>query len=171
MGSAFHTLLLAKDPPDCLLLHNGGVLRHYVAQNRLLDTNGTFVRALAPIEIPERRRSRSLGGYRVLIPNALRALSEALLPSLPQDRRTATAMETSSTSRTRITGREDELDAAVAEVISNPSSSRARLTLGMLFAERELAECALEQFLIVSELSDGSCARQARATAERLRDR
>ncbi len=155
VGSAFHTLLAAIDPPDCLLLCKNRELTHYIAQDRLLNTNGTFVQALAIAEIRHRRRSESLGGLRVLVPEALRALSATLLPVLREDSRTAAFMHpehlVSEAARCR---QVDDIDTAVAKVLLDPYSERVRLELGTAFEERGLRQCALEQFLMVAELSD-----------------
>lgn len=157
VGSAFHTLLAARQPPDCLLLCRSRELKHYVAQDRLLNTNGTFVQAVVSTEMHRRRRSGSLGGYRVLIPEALRALSTTLLPALRDDPQIAPLMHPEYLlSEAARNDQADDIHTAVAKVLLDPYWALARMKLGAMFAERDLDRCALEQFLIVAELSNKS---------------
>jgi len=157
VGSAFHTMIAAREPPRCLLLCRNRELWHFVSQDRLLNTNGTFVHAVVATEMHRRRRSGSLGGYRVLIPEALRALNATLLPQLGEDPRISVLMHpehlVSESARTDQAG---DIYTAISKVLLDPHWALARMRLGAMFVDRKLDRCALEQFLIVAELSDKS---------------
>jgi hypothetical protein len=157
IGSAFHTILMAAELPDCLLLCPGEVQAAFVAQDSLLRTNATFVHSLAIAEILRRRRRESLGGYRLLIPEALRALSATVLPELRQDPRAASlACPERLLSLANRDRRESDIETAVARVLLDPYSFDVRMKLGAIFEARELIRCALEQFLLVADLSDNN---------------
>lgn len=157
VGSAFHTLIAAREPPRCLLLCRNRELWHYVGQDRLLNTNGSFVHAVVPTEMLRRRRSGSHGGLRVLIPEALRALGATLLPHLREDPEIAPLMCPENPVPDSLRNdRADDIHTAISRVLLDPYWALARLKLGALFVERDLDRCALEQFLIVAELSDRS---------------
>lgn len=151
VGSAFHTLLAAREPPDCLFLCPGRVSTNYVTQDRLLGTNGAFVRGLAPAGKRRERRLKPWRGHRVLVPEALRALSETLLPGLREDSRIAAFAEPRPP--VAAGGGVDDLDAAVAAVLLDPDSAAARTRLAKMFEERHLDRCAREQLLTAAELS------------------
>ncbi|HEX6665091.1 MAG TPA: glycosyltransferase 61 family protein [Solirubrobacterales bacterium] len=155
VGSAFHTLLMAAKLPTCVLLCPGGVQPAFLAQDLLLRTNGAFIHALSIAEMLRRRRGQSLGGYRVMIPETVRALGETVLPALLEDERLLCfAYPERFTSTIGEAVANDSLERMVARVLLDPYSFEARLKLAAAFECRELFSCALEQFLTVAELSD-----------------
>jgi Glycosyltransferase 61 len=148
-GSAFHTLLLAERLPECVYLCSDRVRVAHVAQDRLLNTNATFVHGLATLAMSSHRRYKSPGGYRVLIPETLRSLNESVLPELLDDPRLA-----SFANPERYSGG-SELDTAIAQVILDPLSMDARMKLGALFLEADShSRCALAQYELVAELTN-----------------
>lgn len=154
VGSAFHTLLTTRNPPDSLLLCPDEVKSAYTVQDFLLGKNSTFVRALTVDERLGRRGAGSLGRHRVLIPEALRALASTLLPGLRDDPEVAALMSPERLLST--TGRDRSSDSphvALARVVLDPRSAPLRIRLAAMFEERGLDECALEQFLIAADLS------------------
>lgn len=157
VGSAFHTLLTVLEPPDSFLLCKSVVPSAFVTQSDLLNTNSIFIQALADAEMHRRRRPLSLGGKRVLIPEALRALSASLLSQLREDPRVAPfAHPESLLPRAARYAGKTEMETAVAKVLLDPYSAQARIRLAELFGARELDRCALEQYAIVAEMSDDS---------------
>lgn len=159
IGSAFHTLLMTKRPPQCLYLCPPWESSSCWAQHRLLDVDATFAQLLSPVWT---RRARARGfmgfpfGYRVHIPETLRALSETVHPDLLNEPWVA-GFADPARHWTRRSGRAsgDNLDAAVANVLLEPFSSAARMRLGSMFEEDGLTSHALEQFLMVGDLDDG----------------
>lgn len=166
-GSAFHTLLLTVEPPDCLYLSPSMDRANYATQHRLMETEATFELAVASTMRMRRTRQRTRifpGGYRVLIPEALRAFESSVLPTLLEDPRLAAFAHAGAGQGggTR-EALGDDLDEAVMRILLEPFSFDARMTLGALFEERGLTRCALEQYAMVADLSD-DVAEQARAT-------
>jgi Glycosyltransferase 61 len=163
VGSAFHTLLMTVDPPDCLYLCPPWGKDPYIAQHRLLEGHAEFAAVLGDVAWTRRARERgSLFplGFRVDVPAALRALAETVLPDLLDDARLAAF---AGSERHRSAGGEDELDAAVARVLLEPRSLTARMRLGAAFEDAGLARCAIEQFLFVADLSDDDAEAPLRA--------
>jgi hypothetical protein len=89
IGSAFHTLMMVERPPRCVYLAPGELpdgtprplLSNFVAQDRLLGNDSSFVPALTEVGPPSASRDgdprRGAPRYRVSIPEALRGLLEA----------------------------------------------------------------------------------------------
>ncbi len=155
VGSAFHTLLMAMELPMCFFLCPGSVQSAFLAQSRLLNVDGTFVHALSIAEMLRRRRSQSMGGYRMLIPEAVRALGESVLRELLDDEMVhcfAYPEKLAGAAGTKV-GIES-IKKTVARVLLDPYSFEARMKLATAFEERGEYLCALEQFLTVAELSD-----------------
>jgi Glycosyltransferase 61 len=155
VGSAFHTLLLALDPPERLYLCARRVTSGYGAQDLVLNDKSRFLRALVPAGV--RRTRRPPSGYRVLIPETLRWLSATLLPELAESPKRAVigglVHREIDFGGYRPRGK---LDTAVAAVVREPCSVGARMELGELFEAEGRSECALEQFTLAADMSD-SC--------------
>jgi hypothetical protein len=155
-GSAFHTLLLTLEPPASLYLFPFTDKPNYATQHRLLDAEAAFEPAVGNTMQMRRARERILifpGGYRVLVPEALRALRSSVLPELFDDHRLAAFGAVAADGKApRRLG--DELDDAAMQIVREPFLFAARLALGKLFEERGLARCALEQYDMVAELSE-----------------
>ena len=173
VGSAFHTLLMAARIPECVLLCAGPVRAAFVDQNLLLKHNATFVHGLATVEAtPSGRtgfRVKFPFGYRVLIPETLRALSRTVLPELLEDQDLeALARPENLSFEVRSPSAKDELATAIARVLIDPLWMHARMRLGQRFEEEELHRCALEQYAMVAELSDEYGARASHYAARNL---
>jgi hypothetical protein len=151
-GSAFHTLLMVEQPPDCLYLCPSWDKGVYPAQHRYLDGDATFVQALA-VTARKRRARKGVafpGAYRLLIPETLRALGETLLPTLLDDPRLAAFADPGGGQPAGGT----ELDAAAMRVLLDPLATELRLELSALFEAAGLSDCALEQRMAVEDLND-----------------
>lgn len=173
VGSAFHTLLMANRMPNCVLLCGGSVRGAYADLDALLEQNATFVHGLAAVEAAPSGRARFPVkfpfGSRVLIPETLRALSRTILPALLEDQvLKMLAAPESLSSRVRIPTVKDELMTAIARVLIDPLWMHARMRLGRQFEEEGLHHCALEQYELVAELSDGYAARASHYAARSL---
>jgi hypothetical protein len=153
IGSAFHALVLAECTPDSLYLCSSRGKEPYPAQHALLDGSAFFMRALAPAtELPKARREFIAfpGGHRVLVPEALRALSETVLPGLLEDERLAAFADPE---RGRRHSGLSEIDAAAIEVVREPFSAGARTGLARLFEEQGHERWAEEQLGFARELA------------------
>lgn len=159
IGSAFHTLLLAADTPECLYLCPPWERPAYPAQHCLLGGAAAFSWALS-IAARRRRIREELvfpATYRIHIPEALRALEASVAPGLLEDPRLAAFAEP-----TEAEAGASPIDRAVASVLLEPLAIEPRLTLATAFEAEGLAECALEQRMAAADLSDDFPA--ARAT-------
>lgn len=152
VGSAFHTLLMAAELPRCLYLCPAKFQSAHVAQNELLGIDAEFVHALALVEPRPATQPRFPGGYRVLIPEALRALGDSVVPSLRDDPRTA-ALMCPERFRPPPGRASDDLDVAIAAMLLDPFSLTARTRLGTLLEAAGLERCAREQFATVATLA------------------
>jgi hypothetical protein len=156
VGSAFHTLLLAAKPPDCLYLCPPWERPAYPAQHRYLDSKATFVQALAVAA--RRRRARDgiafPGAYRVLVPESLRALSETVLPELLEDSRLAAFADLQGRAQQDGGDFEGDLDGAVARVLTEPLAIEPRVNLATMLEAEGLTHCADEQRLVIADLSE-----------------
>lgn len=154
VGSAFHTLLMARSYPRCVYLCPARFQSAYVAQAELVGAEATFAHALAATEMRPRGRASVTRGYRVLVPEALRALTTAV-KSLGDDSRTAALQWPESFWRQALDkGDEGEMTRAVAGVVLDPLSWRVRMRLGRMFEERGANRAALEQYRVVVDLAD-----------------
>lgn len=154
VGSAFHTLLLTEDPPDALYLCPPWDKPPFGAQHRLTETNACFAPVLTNeawiLHGSPRKRVVFPHGYRLLVPEALRALDASVLPGLLDDGRLASF---ACLERHAAVGSDrDELDAAVRQVLHEPHSIECRRRLGRLFEEAEIADCAREQLAAANDL-------------------
>jgi hypothetical protein len=175
-SSAFYTMLLTSDAPDCLYLSSPAEVSRYVTQHRVLDAQGTF--EVAAVKTMEMRRARQRarmypGGHRILIPDALQAFDSSVLPNLLEDPRLAAFgridIEPSETVKRAAGGK---LDSAALRVVRNPLDFPSRMVLAEFFEERGLPRCAREQYMMVADLSDDpheAAAAQARQAALGLR--
>jgi Glycosyltransferase 61 len=167
VGSAFHTLLLAETTPQCICLCPRTVASAYAAQEELVGMPAALAWALEPIPIKDRSRVRFPAGFRVMIPEALRALT-SMVPELASQTDIKAILEpegvTSSTSHRR------DLISAIARVAHDPHSVVARLALGERFEAEDNNECAAEQFRAVAEMSaeHATASLQARRHLERI---
>lgn len=152
VGSAFHTMLLAKTVPRCLYLCPSKIASAYIAQGSVVQGRDRFLRALEPIA-DRKGEKRFPGEYRVIIPEVLRELTETILPELSRDDHVAAILR-SAEGPVRLTGY-SQLEEAVAAVAHNPSSVDARRRLGEVFAAEGNDPCAREQFSVAAELADG----------------
>jgi hypothetical protein len=164
VGSAFHTMLMAERVPACVMLCSSQVRGAHVDQNLLLGQGTAFVHGLATVgAAPSRKLQFPVKfpfGYRILIPEVLRALAKAVSPNLLEDenlRLLATPENLSP--RVGSASVKDELMTAVARVLIDPLSMHGRMKLGRRFEEEGLHRCAAEQYMMVAELSDDSMAR------------
>lgn len=158
VGSAFHTMLMAVKLPDCLYLCPPWDKAPYPAQHRFLQTKSEYAHALSLVVPTRSARERGIlfpFGFRLLIPEALRALGATVLPALLEDARLASfARPERHWPGNGDRPREGDLDAAVASVLLDPLSVPARMALGAMFEAEGLSRCALEQFVIVADLSE-----------------
>lgn len=156
VGSAFHTLVLTADTPDCLYLCPSSAKSPYPAQHWLLGGDATFVQALVPAAQMGHVRRQDFAfprGHRFLIPKALEALAETAIPDLLEDPRVAAFARPERSARHG--GSLDEIDAAVIRVLHEPFSVEARRRLGAMFDERGLDRCATEQLDMAVDLTVG----------------
>lgn len=154
IGSAFHTLLLASAPPDCLYLCPPWDRPAYAAQHRFLEGTATFVHAL-DVATKTRRAREGLAfpaAYRILIPETLRALDRTVLPGLLGDPRIAAFAEPAK--HRQAVGRSGDSDAAIAQMLLEPLAVKPRTNLGEIFEAEGLARCAQEQFAIAAALAE-----------------
>lgn len=145
-GSAFHTLLLAKDVPKCLYLCAAGVHSAYIAQDQVLGAKSDFVQGLSRLESRPRSRQAAPAGHRVLIPEILRALAATVLPGLLDDPRLAALSHPERLWFESDTRRScNELDLAVAKMLIDPHSLEARDRLRTMLDAEGMVSCAEEQ--------------------------
>lgn len=159
MGSAFHALLMTTEPPDCLYLCPPWDKPGFPAQHRLLEGNAVFAQALsAGWTRSERERGAIFFpfGYRLSIPEALRALNTTVLPTLFDDPRMAAFACPERHWPKDNQPCEGDIDAAVATVLRNPLSIDARMNLGAIFEAEGIFRCALEQFLAAAMTGDSA---------------
>jgi capsular polysaccharide biosynthesis protein len=158
IGSAFHTLLMTAETPDCLYLCPPWDKGAFPVQHRLLDADATFAPALEIGALTRRTREWGVSfprGYRLMIPETLRALRDTVLPTLLDDPRIAAFADAAGQQSGRANrGSADDLDSAVARVLLEPLSIEARMKLGSLFEAEGFSRCAREQFAMVADLSD-----------------
>jgi hypothetical protein len=171
VGSAFHTMLMADDLPRCVLLCGSQVRAAYVDQGSLLGQDFHFAHALALTEATPSGRARFPVkfpfGYRVLIPEALRELSRTVLPELLEDGLLDKLARPEGLSVDGC-GEDGELTTAIARVLVDPMWMSARMRLACVFEEEGFYECALEQYTMVSELSEVYGARASHYAARNL---
>ena len=161
IGSAFHTLLFTNDPPDCLYLCPSWDKGGYPAQHRFLEANATFHRALEVVDLRHRKDVSFPRGFRLLIPESLRALRDAVLPDLLNDPRLA-AFANPERHWPEAAGGQAvaDLDDAAARVVLEPLSLEARRELGEMFEANGLGRCADEQFAAIAHLRNERAAAQ-----------
>ena len=126
----------------------------YPAQHRYLNAPAHFAPLLASLaRVPRLRREGFvfLGGFRLLIPDALQALSATVAPDLLDDPRIASFADPE---RGEAPGRPDGLESLVLAVLREPLSAVARRRLAGAFEERGEDLLALEQRLMVGDLTD-----------------
>jgi hypothetical protein len=155
VGSAFHTLLMARRMPRCLYLAPSRTASSFVAQDALLNARDTFVHALANDQMAPETQDRH--PFRLLVPETLRALASTILPDLLDDERLARIayLERWWSTVTDRAPREPDLDTLIARVLVDPYRLDARMDLGARFEEEGVIDCALEQFSTVADLADG----------------
>jgi hypothetical protein len=156
IGSAFHTLLMVEDLPECLYLCPPWDKGTYPAQHRVLNADAVFRPALEIAAHTRTRREKEVffpRGYRLLVPETLRALGETVLPSLSEDPRLAAFARLESGRPQDDRHSETELDAAAMGVLLDPYAIEPRRRLGELFEAAGHARCAREQFSIVADLA------------------
>jgi hypothetical protein len=160
IGSAFHTLLMVADLPECLYLCPDRFQSAHIVQDRVLKTNASFMRGLADARFGQLRKgiqswARSPAGHRLLIPEVLRAFDATVLPGLLDDQRLAAFAH----AERFYLGIGDgaavgEVDVAVAKVLLDPISVRARLELGAILEAEGLTRCAVEQYTAATSLAE-----------------
>jgi hypothetical protein len=164
VGSAFHALLMTTEPPECLYLCPPWDKSAYPAQHRFLETSADFAQVLSAAwtrSVRERGRIFFPFGYRLSIPETLRALNTTVLPTLFEDPRIA-AFARPENHWPKDHRSEGDIDAAVASVLLDPLSIDARMNLGAMFETEGLLRCASEQFLAAA-LTGGSADASLRA--------
>ena len=165
IGSAFHTLLMVPDPPSGIYLCPSEETTHgfggrfqatYPQQDEILGTNSKFMYALENTGVNVERLQIRPGrvffpaGFRLLIPEILRALSESVLPDLREDPRAVALMDPEK-ARPREGG---EIELAAARVLLDPLSIDARAALARAFEAEGLIDCAREQLTMVADLTE-----------------
>lgn len=152
VGSAFHTLLMAKEMPACVYICPERVRDAFVAQSSMLRATATFAHGLAAADSSKWEKPRSLGAMRVLIPETLRTLGRSGLEELRADRSVSALCEPE-----RDHGCEDRegMLSPIAKVCLDPQSIEARLQLGLGFERLGEYDCALEQFRYCVEFGVG----------------
>lgn len=154
IGSAFHSLLLASDPPECLYLCPGKVMSAYVGQNELLKVPTTFVHALAASKMSLLEKFRVPDMFRLSIPESLRALNATVRPGLLDDPRIALFASPEICQGSDARAIMGDLEQAIVKVLLDPLWIRARMDLGATLESQGLSECALEQFIMVANLNE-----------------
>ncbi|MGC1852018.1 MAG: glycosyltransferase 61 family protein [Solirubrobacterales bacterium] len=159
IGSAFHTLLMTERTPDCLYLCPPWDKGVFAAQHRLLPGSATFAQGLDVAAWNRRARREGVEfphGYRILVPEALRALGSSVMPALLESPRLAAFADPHrhwATAGGKGPGGRD-LDSAVARVLLDPLSTKARMDLADVFESDGMLECALEQYTAVAQLDE-----------------
>ena len=153
VGSAFHTLLLVHDIPDCIYLSPSTVSSSFIAQDQLLAAPSRYVHALANTQMSTAAQDKR--PYRLLIPETLRALDHTLLNGLLKDKRMARMAfpERAWSTPTDRRPTDPDLDTRVLRVLLDPNRIDYRMDLGARFEEQNLVECAIEQFSIVTDIA------------------
>lgn len=171
VGSAFHTMLMAKRIPECFLISGGLVRGAYVDQDLLLGEHTKFVYGLAAVEAAYSGRlqfpQKLPFGYRVLIPEVLRALAQSVLPDLLDDPDLYVLAEPERP-LPAVGSASNELVTAIARVLLDPMWMNARMRLGQICEGCGLHNLALEQYTMVAELSDTYAARASHYAARNL---
>ena len=162
IGSAFHTLLMAADPPACLYLCPPWDKASFPAQHRVMGGRATFAPTLSlPVALPSVRRRIAgsgkvlgfPGSFRIEIPEALQALGATVLPAVRDDPRlVAFSNPERLVSREGERALESELDGAIGRVLGEPLSQRARSELADALAHAGMERLAEEQLAAVREL-------------------
>lgn len=165
IGSAFHTLLMVSDPPSCIYLcpdeetthgFGGRFQATYPLQDQILGTESKFMYALENTRVNVERlqvrpdRMFFPAGFRLLIPEILRALSESVLPDLRDDPRAVALMDPGKARP----GKDGEIELAAARVLLDPLSIETRTALGRAFEAEGLVDCAREQLTMVADLTE-----------------
>jgi hypothetical protein len=153
IGSAFHSLLMANAPPDCLYLCPPWDRPAYAAQHRFLEGTATFVHAL-DVATKTRRAREGLAfpaAYRILIPETLRALDRTVLPGMLEDPRVAAFAEPAKHPQAAASA---GIDAAAAQVLRDPLAIDPRIGLAEIFEAEGVERCAEEQFAIAAALAE-----------------
>lgn len=153
IGSAFHSTLMALEPPVSVYVCPPRIVATYPAQEELMRSNAVFVQALTALSGRKSEEARMPGGQRLLIPELLRVIREELIPDL-FDHPMVAALAFPERHLIRV-GRpsKEGIESLVARVILDPPNIGARLELGARL-EEEQPEVALEQFLTTAELAD-----------------
>lgn len=157
-GSAFHTLLMARNVPSYLMLCGRKVHTSYVMQDELLGERGAFRKALTELKTARSKNPRFPAGMRLQIPETLRAFQETILPELSEDDQVAQFFhwDCGDSFRGRGLGNMGILQSAISEVLKRPESSSARVRLGRTCEDEGLNDLALEQYQCANDLTNGS---------------
>ena len=163
IGSAFHTVLLARTVPECVYLAPSRTASSFPAQDALLGKCARFVHVLTNDSMSIDTQDRH--PYRLLIPETLRTLASTLLPDLFDDSRLAHLAypERSWSFARRGSPRADEIETMIGRVLLDPNRLGARMDLGSRFEEEGALECAAEQFAAVADLAVGYAYASTRA--------
>lgn len=159
MGSAFHTALMLRRQPKLVQLCPGAVSAPFIAQDGLLGTKSVYVHALTPTAMEPIRRARRPASYRILIPETIRMLrklsgdesiaSHGILSTLCEPEQ----LSPTSCRKVKPSQGDPDLETTVARVVMDALSITARMDLGMMLEKKGLADCAAEQFAMVSDLT------------------
>jgi hypothetical protein len=163
LGSAFHTLLMALEIPNCIYLCPDGTVTKgadsrfqsaYIAQDRMLNVKSRFVYACA--DTGSKAHRFFPGGFRLLIPEVLQVLSDSVLPGLREDPRAAALLHPERVLHAPGGGRRlgNEIEIAMTEMLRDPLSIDTRMRLGTVFEAEGNDRCAVEQFMTVADLAD-----------------
>src|ERR1044072_5660202 len=157
-GSAFHTLLMARNVPSYLMLCGRKVHTSYVMQDELLGKSGVFRETLTELKAGKSKNARTPAGMRLQIPEALKALQDTILPDLSEDDQIAQFFlrDCGDSSRDCRVGNMGVLQSAISEVLKRPESSSARMRLGRACEDEGLNDLALEQYQCANDLRIGS---------------
>jgi hypothetical protein len=157
IGSAFHTLLLARRVPRRVYVSSAQVASTFLAQEGLIGTGGVFMQGLAYAF--KRSGPGRPNPYRLLVPETLRAIQTSLGSALRSDlsaalfanpERLVSCVSGSTLRQPRVAS----LDLAVCRVLLDPHSAEGRTQLGAQLEDAGDLEGAIEQFLSAFDASD-----------------
>lgn len=153
VGSAFHSVLMAAEIPNCVYICSASIQSAHIAQGRLLGSDATFVEALAPVGKGPRTEARFPAGYRLQVPEILLALAGTVIPGLLENPKLAALARPERLFEAASQAGENDMEDVVGEVLRDPTSISARTKLGTLFEAKGLDRYACEQRATVADLA------------------
>jgi tetratricopeptide (TPR) repeat protein len=116
-----------------------------------MNTDSTYVYALAVGEAESRMHMKAPRGRRLLIPETIRALGEVILPVLLDDPEIQAFGYPERSCRRKFDSTDKSLALSVIRVLLDPYSVAARMKLGEAFEAEGLPDLAAEQFAFVAD--------------------